>query len=89
MEVVNDPTPLERVADPITVPPFRKVTVPVGAVVPLAGFTVATRVIGEFCVTAAADAVSVVAVFTFADESGLTVTTTILDEDALKATAPE
>ena len=59
--------------------------VPVGAVAPLAGFTVAVRVTAEFCVIDEVEAVRVVLV---AMVEAVTLTATGLDVDALKVLFP-
>ena len=88
VEVVNVATPETRGLDPITVPPLRKLTLPVGTVVPLTGLTVATKVSGEFWVTLIADDVRVVVVFTMVGEGGFTVSTRMPELEALNATDP-
>lgn len=87
--VVKVATPETREPDPITTLPLRNLIVPEGAVVPLAGFTVATKVIGEFCVMLVADATRVVVVFTAVGAAGFTVIATIVELEALNATPPE
>ena len=81
--------PAESSAVPIRDPPLKNLTEPVGVLVPLAGLTVTRSVKGEFCVMLVADGVSVVTVLTALGAGGLTVIVTMLELEALKATAPE
>ena len=68
-DVVKLAVPFDRLAVPSSVPPSKNETVPVGAVVPDAGLTVATRVTDPPAAMEVAEGVSVVEVFTaFADE---------------------
>lgn len=60
-------------------------TVPVALDVPLAGFTFAVNVTGEFCAIDAADTVNIVEVFTIAE---FTFTVIAPDVDALKVPVP-
>lgn len=88
-DVVKLAAPATSWAVPRTAPPFVKVTVPPGRVVPLAGLTVAMIVTGVPCATVAAETVRDVVVLTEDGGGALTVTVTTLELDALKATAPE
>ena len=88
-DVLRVAEPAESAAVPMRDTPLKKLTEPVGVVVPLAGLTVTSNVKGEFCVMFVADGVSVVTVLTAFGVGGLTVMATMLELDALKATAPE
>lgn len=86
LDIVRVALPPDNAAVPIFVEPLKKFTEPVGAVVPLVCFTTAVKVTGEFSVTFADDAASVVEVLTTAT---FTVTVTGLEEDGLKSLDPE
>jgi hypothetical protein len=88
-EVVKVATPETKVPDPIGAPLLRNFTEPEGVVVPLAGLTVATSVTVEFSVILAADETRTVTVLTVDGADGFTVIATMLELEALNATAPE
>lgn len=85
LDIVSVALPPDNSAVPIFVEPLKKFTEPVGAVVPLTGFTLAVKVTGEFAVMLAAEEIRLVDVFTTA---GFTVMATGPDEDGLKVDDP-
>ena len=72
----------------MTVLPFRKVTVPVGATVPLVCLTVAVRVTGAPAATLVAEASMLVVVLTV-EATAFTVIDTRFELEALNVTEPE
>lgn len=78
-----DPLP-RRATAPSGIFPDRKETMPTGAVLPEAAFTVATSCVVELCENDAGDAVAVVVVAT---DGAVTVTRTVA-EDGAKAAFP-
>jgi hypothetical protein len=85
-EVVNDATPPESVAVPITDEPLRNVTLPPTTLDPLLGLTFAVSVTDELWVMDPEDVLRLVVVpITF----GLTTIDTGAEEDGLNVLAPE
>lgn len=75
----------DNVEDPSDVAPSRNITVPVGAALPVAAFTVAVSVVEALCARLAGLAVSVVVV---AVSGAVTVTVTAAETDAAKFMMP-
>ena len=87
-DVVSVAEPAESVAVPMRDDPLKKLTEPVGVVVPLAGLTETRSVKDVFCVMLVADGVSVVVVLTALGAGGLTVIAMAPDVEDLKVLVP-